>query len=232
MATNKRRGASTRPSEDGLPASLWLDEPGDGRFGTREVQGWMHVDERYAVQVRGVEFSKAVRRRKGAKLWADALVGDYQQIWLVPVANESEGRKIVLDLLALAKAECDTEIAIHSPQSNPKVSGHLDREADSGISAGHLTTPETPPSAEWFDDRECFGVAIGCAFQRRPGHYVFQLAHPRLWKAIGRRKDARVVGTSAGCFGPLRQYELPVASKAKAVKVLKSALATLAEGKQ
>jgi hypothetical protein len=227
MATNDRRGQTLRHDDGALPASVWLDEPGDGRFGTHHVQGWMLNDGRYAVQVRGIEFSKAVRGRKGATLWADALTGNYLQVWLVPVENESEGRKIVLDLLALSKAESSPEITIHRQQSNPKKSGHLDREGESTKSAGHTNTPEILPSREWFDERGCFGVSICCAFQRERGSHIFQVADPRLFKLFGRRKGAELKGTSAGCFGPLRQYQLPIGSKTKAVRIIKAALATL-----
>lgn len=227
MATNNRRGQTLRHDDGALPASLWLDEPGDGRFGTHEVQGWMDGDDRYAVQVRGIEFSKAVRRRKGAKLMSDALTGDYLQVWLVPVESESEGRKIVLDLLALSKAECDPGITIHRQQCSPKSSGHFYTEGESPKSAGHTDTPESLPSREWFDDRGCFGVSICCAFQREKGSHIFQVADPRLFKLFGRRKGAELKGTSAGCFGPLRQYELPIGSKSKAVRIVKAALATL-----
>ena len=226
MAANNRRGQTLRHDDGALPASLWLDEPGDGRFGTHHVQGWMEGD-RYAVQVRSIEFSKAVRRRNGAKLWTDALTGNYLQVWLVPVASEAEGRKIVLDLLALSKAQSGPEITIHRQQSNPKKSGHLDREGDSPKSAGHTDTPESLPSREWFDDRGCFGVSICCAFQRERGSHFFQVADPRLFKLFGRRQGVELKGTSAGCFGPLRQYRLPIGSKPRAVRIIKAALATL-----
>jgi hypothetical protein len=232
MATMKSRGESLTKAAAQLPASLWLDGGEDGRFGTHEAQAWRFDEDRIAVQVRCPAFAKPLKRRKGATLFADALVGGYLRTYLVPCRGDADMRQIVLALLAGEKAGCDSEISEHQPQGKPKGLADFYPVSVSGLSAQPQDdTPKAkkPLSLEWFDDRGCFGTDACCAFARGGG-YVAQVSDTRLWRFFNNRK-AEIVGRSAGGMGQLRQYALPIKikTKAKAVAMVRAALASIAK---
>jgi hypothetical protein len=232
MATNKRRGESLTDTATQLPAGVWLNgDEEDGRFGTDAVQAWRVDGGSVAVQVRHAALSKKLRERKGSKPFTQSAKGGYLRSWIIPCRDDATMRQIVLDLLAEMPAESDPITAGDSLKSSAKTSADFYREGKSGLSPqpqDDSRKADKPDSSEWFDDRGCFGAEACCAFQRG-GKWVFQTYHPQVWRFFTNRK-AEIVGHSVGGMGQLRQYALPIKSKAKAVALVKAALASI--GKQ
>jgi hypothetical protein len=231
MATLKSRGESLTKAAAQLPASLWLNgSEEDGRFGTDAVQAWRFDEDRVAVQIRQPALAKKLRERKGSKPFAQSTKGGYLRSWIVPCKDDATMRQIVVELLAQMPAESDPIIAGDSPLSSPKTSADFYREGESGLSPqpqDESREADKPDSSEFFDDRGCVGTFACCAFPRFD-NYIFQVSDPRLWRFFSNRK-ADVAGRSVGGLGQLRQFKLPIKSKAKAVALVKAALASIAK---
>jgi len=197
-------------------------------YGNRACTGWPFDQDRYAVQTRSPQIAKQLRRRKGAVLFADALVGDYMQIWLLPCRSEANGRKIIDQLLQCSFEGSDGKI---SPQI-------LQREAafaPQNYSKGH---PEETPSRNarrsepdwtWIVQTkpEAVGTEFCIAFARSDGYWAVQINDTRLIPCFSKRARTRRSGYSVGGWGRLKQYMFPCSGRAKARKVVLKALKTL-----
>ncbi len=197
-------------------------------YGNRACAGWQFDQDRYAVQTRSPQIAKHLRRRKGAVLFADALVGDYMQIWLLPCRSESKGQKIIDQLLQCSFEGSDGQIsaqilqkeAAFAPQNYPR--GHSEE-----IPSRNTTCSE--PDWTWIEETkpEAVGTEFCIAFARSDGNWAVQINDPRLVPCFSKRARTRLSGYSVGGWGRLRQYTFPCSGRAKARKVVLKALKTL-----
>jgi hypothetical protein len=217
------------PSPVERPARMRQNKlPVGTMYGNRACTGWPFDQDRYAVQTRSPQITKQLRRRKGAVLFADALVGDYMQIWLLPCRSESKGRKIIDQLLQCGFEGSDGQISTQilqretafAPQNYPR--GHSEEMPP-------RNARRIEPDWTWIEESkpEAVGTEFCIAFARSDGNWAVQINDPRLIPCFSKRARTRRSGYSVGGWGRLKQYTFPCSGRAKARKVVLKALKTL-----
>lgn len=214
--------APARMRENNLPVGAM--------YGNRACLGWQFDQDRYAVQTRSPQIVKQLRRRKGAVLFSDALVGDYMQTWLLPCRSEAQGRKIIDQLLQCGFEGSDGKISAQILQKEAAFAPQNYTEGDSEQTPSRNTT-HSGPDWTWIEETkpEAVGTEFCIAFSRSDGHWAVQINDPRLVPCFSKRARTKLTGYSVGGWGRLRQYTFPCPSKSKARKIVLRALATLPE---
>jgi len=184
-ARAKARAAETKvaiPSPVERPARMRESNlPVGTMYGNRACTGWRFDQDRYAVQTRSPQIAKQLRRRKGAVLFADALVGDYMQTWLLPCRSEANGRKIIDQLLQCGFEGSEGKISPQILQREAAFAPQNYSKADSeGVPSRNTTYSELDWT--WIEQHkpEAVGTEFCIAFARSDGHWAVQINDPRL----------------------------------------------------
>lgn len=198
--------------------------------GDRACSGWQFDQERYAIQTRIPKIAQQLKRRKGAVIFADALVGDYMQVWLIPCRSGAKGRKLVDQLRQSVLAGSDAKISAQNLQKEASFAPQNYSEGENRPEPSQAArTPE--PDWTWIEERrpDAIGTEFCIAFERGGGNWAVQINDPRLVPAFSKRARTRLSGYSVGGLGRLRQYIFPCSGRAHARKVVLQALKTLPE---
>jgi len=163
-------------------------------------------------------------------IFADALVGDYMQTWLIPCRSAAKGRKLVDQLRQSAAAGSDNQLSVQSLQ---REASFPPQNYSEGKKRREPSQATRPPEADWawIEERrpEAVGTEFCIAFDRGNGNWAVQINDPRLVPAFSKRARTRLSGYSVGGLGRLRQYIFPCSGRAHARKVVLQALKTLPE---
>jgi hypothetical protein len=211
-----------RPRVNNLP-------PGE-LYGDWACCGWQFDQERYAIQTRIPKIAQLLKRRSGAVMLADALVGDYMQTWLSPCRSAAKGRKLVDQLRQSALTGSDAQISAQTVQREASFTPQNYSEGENRPEPSQAgRSPE--PEWAWIEVRkpEAVGTEFCIAFDRGDGQWVVQINDPRLVPAFSKRARTRLSGYSVGGLGRLRQYTFPCSGRTHARKVVLQALKTLPE---
>jgi hypothetical protein len=228
LQTAHRRRAPEAPTAIPAPKPKVNNLPPGEVYGNRACSGWQFDQERYAIQTRIPKIAQQLRRRKGAVMFADALVGDYMQIWLLPCRSEANGRKLVDQLRQGVLAGSDFQL---SAQKLQREASFAPQNYTEGKNPPEPTQAARPPEPDWawIEVRrpEAVGTEFCIAFDRGGGNWAVQINDPRLVPALSKRARTRLSGYSVGGLGRLRQYTFPCSGRAHARKVVLQALKTL-----
>lgn len=199
-------------------------------YGDWACSGWQFDQERYAVQTRVPKIAQQLKRRKGAVIFADALVGDYMQIWLIPCRSAAKGRRLVDQLRQGVLAGSDFQLSVQKLQREGRFAPQNYTEGKKRPEPSPAWRPPEPDWT-WIEERrpEAVGTEFCIAFERGGGNWAVQINDPRLVPAFSKRARTRLSGYSVGGLGRLRQYTLPCSGRAHARKVVLQALKTLPE---
>ena len=223
-----RRSAPMPAQKVAIPA------PANDIHGNRLCMGWVFDKDRYAVQVTLPKLAATLKRREGAKLYADALEGAYLQIWLIPCQSEAKGRKLVDSLLQSVEAECgaETSLQIRQRKGAGSPQNYSEAEIDSGA-AGSWQRSEGGSALwdwTWREGRlDVLGVEFCEAFPRFDGQWAAQIRDPRLVEFFSHRARTRTSGKAVADYGWMRQFMFPCDDKQAARRIIRAALATLPE---
>ena len=211
---------SPKPKVNNLP-------PGE-LYGDWACCGWQFDQERYAIQTQTPKIAQQLKRRKDAVIFADALVGDYMQTWLIPCRSEAKGRKLVDQLRQGALAESDVQISAQKLQREGRFAPQNYSEGKSQPEPSQAARPPEPDWA-WIEARrpEAVGTEFCIAFDRGNGNWAVQINDPRLVRVFSKRARTRLSGYSVGGLGRLRQYTFPCSGRAHAREVVLQGLKTL-----
>ncbi len=211
-----------KPKVNNLP-------PGE-LYGDWACSGWQFDQERYAVQTRVPKIAQQLKRRKGAVIFADALVGDYMQTWLIPCRSAAKGRRLVDQLRKGVLAGSDAKISVQKLQREGRFAP---QNYSKGQNRPEPSQAARTPEADWtwIEERrpEAVGTEFCIAFDRGNGNWAVQINDPRLVRVFSKRARTRLSGYSVGGLGRLRQYIFPCSGRAHARKVVLQALKTLQE---
>ena len=197
-------------------------------YGNCICLGWVFDEERYAIQTRHPNMAKQLKRRSGAVMLADALVGDYMQTWLIPCRSAAKGRKLVDQLRQSALAGSDFQLSVQKLQREGRFAPQNYTEGKKRPEPSQAARPPEPDWA-WIEVRkpEAVGTEFCIAFDRGNGNWAVQINDPRLVRVFSKRARTRLSGYSVGGLGRLRQYTFPCSGRAHARKVVLQAVKTL-----
>jgi hypothetical protein len=227
-AYRRRVPSPTKPTAVPAPKPKVNNLPPGELYGDRACSGWQFDQERYAIQSRIPKIAQQLKRRKGAVIFADVLVGDYMQTWLIPCRSAAKGRKLVDQLRQSALAGSDAKISAQNIQKEASFAPQNYSEGKSQPEPSQAArTPE--PDWTWIEARrpEAVGTEFCIAFHRGNGSWAVQINDPRLVRVFSKRARTRLSGYSVGGLGRLRQYTFPCSGRAHARKVVLQALKTL-----
>ena len=225
-----RRKAPEAPAAIPSPKPKVNNLPPGEFYGGWVCSGWQFDQDRYAIQTHIPKIAQQLKRRSGAAMLADALVGDYMQTWLVPCRSEAKGRKLVDQLRESAAAGSGAKISVQILQREAGF-----RPQDYSIAkmeeARSGTTTHSELDWTWNEvpRPEAIGTEFCVAFDRGDGNWAVQISDPRLVPCFSHRAQTQMTGYSVGGLGRLRQYTFPCTGRAHARKVVLQALSTLPE---
>jgi hypothetical protein len=228
--TVHRRKAPEAPAAIPAPKPKVNNLPPGEVYGDGACSGWQFDQERYAIQTRIPKIAQQLKRRKDAVIFADALVGDYMQTWLIPCRSAAKGRKLVDQLRQSALTGSGAQI---SAQTVQREASFAPQNYSEGKSQPEPSQAARTPEADWtwIEERgpEAVGTEFCIAFDRGGGNWAVQINDPRLVPAFSKRARTRLSGYSVGGLGGLRQYMFPCSGRAHARKIVLQALKTLPE---
>lgn len=226
--TVHRRRAPEAPAAIRSPKPKVNNLPPGELYGDRACSGWQFDQARYSIQTRIPKIAHQLKRRKDSVIFADALVGDYMQTWLIPCRSEAKGRKLVEQLRQSVLAESDFQLSVQKLQREGRFAPQNYTEGKKRPEPSQAWRPPEPDWA-WIEVRrpEAVGTEFCIAFERGGGNWAVQINDPRLVPAFSKRARTRLSGYSVGGLGRLRQYTFPCSGRAHARKVVLQALKTL-----
>jgi hypothetical protein len=228
--TAHRRKAPEAPAAIPSPKPKVSNLPPGELYGDWACFGWQFDQDRYAIQTQIPKIAQQLKRRKGAVLFADALVGDYMQTWLLPCRSAAKGRKLVDQLRQSALAGSDGKISVQILQREAGF-----RPQDYSVAkmeeAGSRNTTHSELDWTWNEAPrpEAIGTEFCVAFDRGNGNWAVQISDPRLVPCFSHRAQTQMTGYSVGGLGRLRQYTFPCTGRAHARRIVLQALSTLPE---
>ena len=228
--TAHRRKAPEAPAAIPSPKPKVNNLPPGEFYGGWACCGWQFDQERYAIQTHIPKIAQQLKRRSGAVMLADALVGDYMQTWLVPCRSEAKGRKLVDQLRQSALAGSDGKISVQILQREAGF-GPQDYSDAKMEEAGSRNTTCSELDWTWNEvpRPEAIGTEFCVAFDRGDGNWAVQISDPRLVPCFSHRAQTQMTGYSVGGLGRLRQYTFPCSGRAHARRIVLQALSTLPE---
>lgn len=228
--TVHRRKAPEAPAAIPSPKPKVNNLPPGEFHGGWACFGWQFDQDRYAIQTHIPKIAQQLKRRSGAVMLADALVGDYMQTWLLPCRSAAKGRKLVDQLLQSALAGSDPQISVQILQREAGF-----RPQDYSVAkmeeVGSGNTTHSELDWTWNEVRkpEAVGTEFCIAFDRGDGNWAVQISDPRLVPCFSHRAQTQMTGYSVGGLGRLRQYTFPCTGRAHARSIVLQALSALPE---